>query len=375
MSKKVFALVLLAIAAVAGIYIYRSSRPVVEVFLARRGTATYAVYGTVKVVPMVSFSIHARSGGVLKMSEALAYATNLIGMEITNGQYLGEVVSESLDRDFAKASAEWEAAQARQKLGPAGLPMLKTQESLVERFQKLAAQNNIAPSDVERATNDLATLRDAVHQQQIELDRSTEVFHQAYEDQKERKERCKFISLIDGVINAVNNANGEFIPEGSTPFVLETKATYIEGQVNEEDVGHVAPNMKAAVKLYAYPDRELPATVAQVLPTANNQRYTVNLNLDKPPDNLLPGETGEMNIICGTRDNALLIPSRALLADRVWVVRDGVAAPREVKVGYRNIERAEILDGLHDGEAVVVADQDLLRSGMRVRQVVLNPPD
>ena len=130
--------------------------------------------------------------------------------------------------------------------------------------------------------------------------------------------------------------------------------------------------MKADIKLYAYPDRELPATVSQVLPTAANQRYTVNLTLDQPPPNLLAGETGEMNIISGTRENALLIPTRALLVDRVWVVENGSVRPVTVKVGFRNLERAEILDGLRDGDEVVVADQDLLRTGQRVRAVKLN---
>ncbi|HZV36840.1 MAG TPA: efflux RND transporter periplasmic adaptor subunit [Verrucomicrobiae bacterium] len=373
MMKKVFAVTILAVLMAAGFYFYRSSRPVAEVFLARRGTATYTVYGTVKVVPMISFSLHARSSGVLKFCSKLANPTNLIGIEVTNGEYLGEVVNESLEREFAKAKAEWEAAEARQKLGPASLPALKTQESLVERYKVLAASNNIAPSEVERATNDLAALRDAVHQQQIELDRSTEVFRQEYDNLKESKERCKFISPMDGLINAINNANGEFIAEGSTPLVIVTKATYLEGQVNEEDVGHVAPNMKAAVKLYAYSDTNLTATVTQVLPTANNQHYTVNLDLDQPPANILPGETGEMNIISGKRENALLIPARAVLGERVWVVQDGVAVPREVKIGYHNIERSEVLQGLREGEAVVVADQDLLHSGMRVRPIVINP--
>ena len=374
MNKKFLALAVLIVAGIAGFLAFRAGRPVAEVFLVRRGTATSAVYGTVKVVPTVTFGVHARTGGVLQFSDALANNTNLVGFEIKSNQFLGEIVNESLDRDYAKAEKEFQSALERQKLGPPSAPLLRTQEALANRLQKLAALGNVPPSEVERATNELTTTRETVRQQEIEIDRSVESTRQDYSNFKERKERCKLVSPIDGTLNAINAVNGEFIPEGSTPFVLVTKTTYIEGQVNEEDVGHITPNMKAAVKLYAYPDRDFTATVAQVIPTANNQRYTVNLNLDRPPDNLLPGETGEMNIIIGTRENALLIPSRAvLLNDRVWVVQDGIAEPRTVKTGYRNIERTEILDGLREGDAVVVADQDLLRTGMRVRPVVLNP--
>ena len=41
-------------------------------------------------------------------------------------------------------------------------------------------------------------------------------------------------------------------------------------------------------------------------------------------------------------------------------------------LGFRNLERAEILDGLKEGEQVVVADQDLFRPGQRVRAITIN---
>ncbi len=372
MKKQLLVLAVLVVAVLLGLHFYQASRPVVEVFPVRRGTAVYAVYGTVKVVPTTTFSVHARSNGILKYSDPLASATNLVGLEITNGQLLGEILNETLDRDFSKAEAEWQAAIQRQKLGPPGAPALKTQEALVARLQKLVALSNVPPSDVEHAVNDLTTDSELVRQQQIEIDRSLTVTQQEYDNLKQQKDRCKLFSPFDGLINAYNAVNGEFLTDGSIPFVLVTKTARLEGQINEEDVGHVAGQMKATVKLYAYPDRELTATVSQVLPTVNNQRYTVNLTLDHPPDNLMSGETGEMNIISGTRENALLIPARALLVDRVWVVSDGIVQPRTVKVGYRNIERAEILDGLHEGDLVVVADQDLLRTGLRVRAITLN---
>ena len=173
-------------------------------------------------------------------------------------------------------------------------------------------------------------------------------------------------------MDTINYANGEFINEGTTPFVVATKSMFLNGEINEEDVGQIAPKMKAAVRLYSYPDQDLVATVSQVLPTANNQRYTVTLTLDKAPPNLMSGMTGEMNIIAGKRENALIIPSRAVLGDRVFVVKDNVVKPRAVKIGFHNLEHAEILDGLKEGEQVVVADQDLFRPGQRVRAVTVN---
>ena len=349
-----------------------NSRPAVETYAARRGSAIAAVYGTVKVVPSLVFNVRARAGGVLRYSETFAKEATLVGREVKAGEFLGEVINDDLDRAYTKAEADWKAVQERQAIGPAGLPALKTAEALVARLQHLVEQKNIPEVEYERARNELMTTQGAVKLEQIELDRTSAVIRQEYDSLKVRKELCRFTSPIDGVLHAVNAANGEYINEGSTPFVVVSNTMFLEGQINEEDVSHVSPEMKATVKLYSYPDRTFTGVVTQVRPGANNQRYIVNLTITDPPPNLMLEMTGEMNIISGEHKDALIIPSRALVGDRIWVVRHGIVRPRAVKVGFRNIQRAEILEGLREGDQVIVADQDLLHTGQRVRAISVN---
>ena len=139
-------------------------------------------------------------------------------------------------------------------------------------------------------------------------------------------------------------------------------------------MGQLRPGMKAEVRLYAYGSATLDATLAAVLPSPdpNSSRYTVTLSLDHPPDNLMYGETGEMNIILGRKENALIIPTRALQVDQVLIVDDGVVEQRTVKVGFKRLDFVEILDGLNGGEQVIVADQDTFHPGQRVRAVPVN---
>jgi macrolide-specific efflux system membrane fusion protein len=353
-------------------FFFWNARPAVEVYGARRGTAIAAVYGTVKVVPSLIFNVRARAGGVLRYSEPFSKEASLVGREVKAGEFLGEVMNDDLDRAYTKAEADWKAAQERQALGPAGVPALKTAESLVTRLQHLVEQKNIPEVEYERARNEFMTTQGAVRLEQIELDRTSAVIRQEYDNLKVRKELCRFTSPIDGVLHEVSAANGEFINEGSTPFVVVSKTMFLEGQINEEDVSHVSPEMKATVKLYSYPDRTFTGVVTQVRPGANNQRYIVNLTIADPPPNLMLDMTGEMNIVSGEHKDALLIPSRALLGNRIWVVRHGTVKPRVVKVGFRNVERAEILEGVAEGDQVIVADQDLLRTGQRVRAISIN---
>ena len=153
-------------------------------------------------------------------------------------------------------------------------------------------------------------------------------------------------------------------------FTVSSRKTYVRGEVNEEDVGEVKPGMKAKVQLYAYRTQTFAAHVSSIQPAADpdTQRYTVILEMENPPDNLMAGMTGEMNIITGTHENALLLPTRALLVDQALVLKRGIVQRRTIKVGFRTLDFAEALSGVGAGDRVVVADQDRLRPGQPVRQ-------
>jgi len=371
MKKHVILGAIIVSATAAILYGMWASRPVAEVYVAQHGTAISTVYGTVKLVASMTINARARSSGTIHFSDPVLKNNNA-GLDVKQGELLGTIVSEDLDREITKAEADLKASEERQRLGPPTQPQLNTQEAYLARLEKLAQTQSVSATDLERTRSDVQTLRERVRGEQVELDRAVTIYREQAGVLQDRKARCLITSPIDGYLSAINCLNGEFITEGSTPFIVATKAMYLEGQINEEDVGLVAPTMKASVRLYSYANQDFTATVTQVLPTANDQRYTITLTLDKEPPNLMAGMTGEMNITGGKHENALIVPSRAVLADRVWVVKDNVVKPRVVKVGFRNLERAEIIDGLKEGEQVVVADQDLFKPGQRVRAVTIN---
>jgi hypothetical protein len=84
--------------------------------------------------------------------------------------------------------------------------------------------------------------------------------------------------------------------------------------------------------------------------------------------------TGEMNIITGTHENALLVPTRALLVDQALIVKRGIVNSRTVGLGFRTLDFSEVLSGLADGDHVIVSDQDKFHSGQPVRQRMVSSP-
>jgi RND family efflux transporter MFP subunit len=177
-------------------------------------------------------------------------------------------------------------------------------------------------------------------------------------------------SPMDGLLTSIQTIDGELVGEGNELFTVSSRKNYIRGEVNEEDVGDVKPGMKAKVELYAYRSRQFSAPVSSIQPAADpeTQRYTIVLQLEDPPDNLMAGMTGEMNIITGTHENVLIVPTRALLVDQALIVKRGVVRARTVEVGFRTLDFTEAISGLSLGDRVVVADQDRLRPGRPVRE-------
>src|SRR5437016_1383084 len=181
---------------------------------------------------------------------------------------------------------------------------------------------------------------------------------------------------MDGLLSAVSTIDGELVAESNQLFTISSRKTYVRGEVNEEDVGEVKPGMKAKVQLYAYRTRTFTARVTSVQPAADptTQRYTVVLEMENPPDNLMVGMTGEMNIITGTHENALLVPTRALLVDQALIVNHGIVHSRTVGIGFRTLDFTEVTNGLEEGSHVIVSDQDKFRPGETVRQRMINSP-
>ncbi len=234
--------------------------------------------------------------------------------------------------------------------------------------------NAVPAADVEKAQGEVKRLTAAVEAERVDLARSVDVLKTTVTGFEEQLRKTEIRSPMDGIITTVNPADGDLVMSNAVLFVVATRETYVEGQVNEEDVGEIRDGMHADVRLYSYSQREFTARVSTVLPSTdpNSQRYTVVLYLDEPPENLRAGMTGEMNIIIARRENAVVIPSRALMIDQAFIVEDGVIKMRTLKVGYRGLETVEVLKGLNEGDQVVVSDQDTFRPGQRVRPITVN---
>ena len=344
--------------------------PVAEVATVRRGTAISAVYGTVRIEPAFVVHVRAQNAGFIRLADEFSAGRGAIGKNVEKGQLLATIADEATARQLKQARTDLQAATERAALPLPSSELLKTAQDNVQRLDKLTALSNVPAVEYEKAKSEANRLRGVVETERIERDRSLQASEETFKKLEAQMKNSEIRAPIDGLLTNIQTIDGELVAEGNELFTVSSRKNYVRGEVNEEDVGEVKPAMKATLRLYAYRTQQFSARVSSVQPAADpeTQRYTIVLQLENAPDNLMAGMTGEMNIITGTHENVLLVPTRALLVDQALVIKGGVVHKRTVRTGFRTLDFTEAVNGLSLNDHVVVADQDRLKPGQPVRQ-------
>ncbi|MES2309846.1 MAG: efflux RND transporter periplasmic adaptor subunit [Verrucomicrobiota bacterium] len=338
------------------------TRPEAEVSIAKRGKATSAVYGTVNTEPVTQVIVRSRVSGLLNSVSVRP------GQEVKKGDMIAETLDETIQRQTEAARTELEQAKAKRAIGPASQGLLKSKESEIVRLKRLFDAGNIAALEYERAQNELEALRNSVKTETITLESDVNINEQKYKDLSEQVGQLRINSPVTGQVLDVYCNVGEYVNTQAQLVRIGSSQNQIVAQVSEEDIGKLKVGMKAVIQLYPFSGDNFLGTLMETLPQGDNQNYKVIFKLENPPSNLLPGMTGEMNVVIGERENTIIIPTKAIRhGNKVLVVRHGTVYEVPVEIGFKSIEKTEIKSGIEDNDAVIVSDQDKFKTGNWVR--------
>ncbi len=185
-----------------------------------------------------------------------------------------------------------------------------------------------------------------------------------------------------GVVGRVSVEVGQLVSPGLPIItVFDPTDLWVSADVADEDAARAKNATEVTVTVPAYPGRRFSARIEELAPQAELKLdaalrarvVRMKVRLTGGAELLRPGlevdVEGEGTIVTA----ALSVPSDALLfrdnRNMVFVVENGVARLREVRIGYTTHAVAEILEGLNEGEQVVVKGKDGLTDGQRVRIV------
>jgi membrane fusion protein (multidrug efflux system) len=179
--------------------------------------------------------------------------------------------------------------------------------------------------------------------------------------------------------NTVTPVGGVIESADSSLFVVEDLDTLIlRVNVPERELAKLSVGQVAELSFDAVPNRTFAGRIALISPYVDSATATfaVRIRVSETGGVLRPGMFARVAIVYERKPDALQIPRTALLdgdgPPKVFVVSNGKAAERAVRLGLSSGAMIEVLDGLKDGEQVVVVGQGAVKPGAAVR--VVNTP-
>jgi len=261
-----------------------------------------------------------------------------VGQGVSAGDVLVQQSSDGSMAAVRQAEAAWQQAQRN-----------------VERLRPLREQGAISEQDWDNAMTALA-----VAEANLEAARRS----------------VELVSPIAGIVTDILETRGT-VPSSGDPLVRVSDLSRLQVllQVSPEQAAELALGQRAYITTV-----ELEGRVSRIAMQADPESRLLEVELTFPsaqssspasmPGRVVPGALVAVEIEVGRRESALLIPKVAARGTTVWVVDSaGLAHEREVTLGLVGDDMAEVLDGLTEGEQVVIAGASLLTDGAQTRVV------
>jgi Cu(I)/Ag(I) efflux system membrane fusion protein len=194
----------------------------------------------------------------------------------------------------------------------------------------------------------------------------------------EAKRSMTFRSPVAGVVTEKKALQGmRFMPGEMLYQVADLSSVWVLADVFEQDIGLVKPGAKAKIAINAYPGKVFEGNITYVYPTLKVETRTAQVRIEMPNRDLLlkPGMFAQVELGVAGKSNAVTVPVSAVIdsGTRQIVlvqIKEGRFEPREVKLGARGDNYAEVLDGVKDGEQVVVTANFLIDAESNLKAAV-----
>ena len=185
-------------------------------------------------------------------------------------------------------------------------------------------------------------------------------------------------SPVAGIVTEKKAVQGMRFMAGEVLYqVTDLGAVWVIADVFEQDIAAMRPGARAAVRINAYPERSFTGIVSYVYPTLKAETRTVPVRIELPnPGQLLkPAMFAQVELPAGDPRPVLTVPDSAVIDSGTRTVvlvqlGEGRFEPREVKLGARGIAYVQVMEGLREGEQVVVAANFLIDAESNLKAAV-----
>ncbi len=320
------------------------------------------------VDPFMESAVYAQVSGYIKR-----WLVDIGGM-VKQGQLLAEIDTPVTDQSLLQAQESVKQAQANLNLA----------KVTADRYNALLASQAVSQQDAD-------TQNANVKVQEANLSAA-----QAFEGGIQKTEAFKEVRApFDGIVTARQIDVGDYVSatgqtsstttgtngpsQTGTPNqelfrVAQTKTLRVYVNVPEAYAGETVPGIKATLVLASNPNTPATGTLVRTADAIDPTSLTLlsEVDIDNPDGKLLPGGYAQVHFDIVTKQPPLVIPGNSLIfrqqGPQVGVVdSSGIVHLQSIKIGVDLGTKLEIVDGLKEGDQVIVNPSDSLTDGQKVR--------
>ena len=358
---------------------FRTQKPVVEVAAARPASGAQAealLEASGYVTPRRRATVAAKVTGRVEQ----IYAEE--GLRVKSGQVLATL-------DCSQPNAALTSAKTDRDATAAALADLEVQSANADREAQRAQGLRSAGVISQQALDAAKTTAESLHSKIALTKEQVRAADARIGVAQQDADNCTVRAPFDGIVVSKDAQRGEIVSPISAgggftrtgiATLVDMNSLEIEVDVNESYIARVRPGQPVRARLDAYPDRELPASVRTVIPTADRQKATVKVRIAfaKLDATILPDMGVKVAFLSpapppgksGGPEAKAIIPKAAVRQDGsaqvVYLVRDNKLERRAVSLGAERGADVEIFAGISPGDRLVVRGAENLREGQAV---------
>lgn len=241
---------------------------------------------------------------------------------------------------------------------------LKRAKEEFSKAESLFNKGLISGADFEKAQKDYELFLIETGMKKGEIMAASKGLTQAEVDVKIARmelEKTKMRAPFFGIITGIKVSPEEHIETGREILTLvDISEIKVIAKVLESEIGKMKVGREVDLRFSAYPQKVFKGKVAAISPIINSEDKTcsVHIVVENPQEEIKPGMHAEVEIAADVYKDRLLVPQEAVLVrggrKLVFVVEEGLAKWRYIEVGLENEQYAEVLDGVKEGEKVIV---------------------
>ncbi len=352
-----------------------------------KGDIARSVVATGKVQPITKVEVKSKASGIVtklfvdinnhvKQGQVLAQLDQIEILAQVNAQKAQLAAAESNARaaqaaiQYDKVNAEAPDLPMYEHTYKRNLEMSKdgvvSQQALDDAQQKYLAAANTRDKALAQITVDTSKL----HQAQAQVQQAQASLSQL----EEQLSYTTITSPMDGVILSrdveLGDAVSSILVMGSTATLVmtigDTTQVYVQGKVDESDIGKVYMSQPARIKVESFKDKTFLGKVTKIAPLGvekdNVTTFEVRVSIDNPGGELKANMTANAEILLEEHKGVLTVPEQAVIYDKDRNASVEVPDPKEkkgrrkvtIKAGISNGTRTEVLSGLNAGETVIL---------------------